>query len=79
MIRSNELKFCGSTPIRRTTLALRLVTFMPSTVTVPDVGTRMVSITSVVVLFPAPLGPRNANTSPDLTVNEMSSTALFLP
>ena len=52
---------------------------MPSTVTVPEVGTRMVSITSAVVLFPAPLGPRNANTSPDLTVNEMLSTALNAP
>ena len=78
-MRSNELKFCGSTPILRTTSALRLVTSMPSTVTVPDVGLRMVSITSTVVLFPAPLGPRNANTSPDLTLNEMSSTAFNAP
>ena len=78
-MRSNELKFCGSTPMRRTTSALRFVTSMPSTVTFPDVGMRMVSMISAVVLLPAPLGPRNANTSPFLTVNEMSSTALNAP
>ncbi len=79
MIRSNELKPCGSTPIRRTTLAFDLVTSIPSTVTRPDVGVRMVSMISAVVLLPAPLGPRNANTSPFATVNETSSTASSAP
>src|SRR5947208_2393931 len=33
----------------------------------------------MVVLFPAPLGPRNPNTSPRLTANETPSTAVNGP
>jgi len=33
----------------------------------------------IVVLFPAPFGPRNPKISPSSTLNEMSSTAFTLP
>lgn len=36
------------------------------------------SIDFIVVVFPAPFGPRKPNISPDLTLNETSSTALKL-
>ena len=79
VIRSNELNPCGRTPMRRTMSRFFLVTSIPRTLTLPDVGVRMVSMISTVVVFPAPLGPRNANTSPFLTVNDTSLTASKFP
>jgi hypothetical protein len=43
------------------------------------VGVRMVSMISTVVVLPAPFGPTNANSSPILTVKDMSSTASKSP
>src|SRR3989344_1538080 len=42
----------------------------------PDVGRRRVVNIFIVVVFPAPFGPRKAKTSPFLTSKEMSSTAV---
>jgi hypothetical protein len=56
-----------------------LVTSIPRTLTLPDVGRRMVSMISTAVVFPAPLGPRNANNSPFLTANDTSLTASNSP
>ncbi len=72
---SNELNPCGRTPTRRTMSRFFLVTSIPRPLTLPDVGARMVSMISTVVVFPAPLGPRNGNTSPVLTVNDTPLTA----
>jgi hypothetical protein len=51
------------------------VTSIPRRVTFPDVGVRIVSMISTVVVLPAPIGPSRANTSPLLTVNDRSLTA----
>ena len=65
--------------MRGTMSRFRVVTSIPSTRTVPDVGVRIVSMISTVVVLPAPFGPRNANTSPVRTWNDMSSTARRSP
>ena len=52
---------------------------IPSTVTVPAVFWRSVVRTLIVVLFPAPFGPRNPKTSPRATWNEIPSTARTFP
>ena len=44
-----------------------------------DVGLRIMSMISTVVVLPAPFGPRKAKTSPVLTVNEMPLTASKFP
>jgi len=45
-------------------------------VAVPEVGTSVVVRIEMVVVFPAPLGPRSAKNSPAFTSNETPSTAL---
>jgi hypothetical protein len=50
----------------------------PATWTCPEVFLRRVVRTFMVVLFPAPFGPRNPKNSPSLTLNVMLSTA-FVP
>jgi hypothetical protein len=50
----------------------------PATWTWPDVFLRSVVRTFMVVLFPAPFGPRKPKNSPSLTSNDMLSTA-FVP
>src|SRR5205807_1183415 len=45
----------------------------------PDDGPRVVVRMEIVVVFPAPLGPRNAKNSPLRTVKLMPSTAFALP
>ena len=55
------------------------VTSIPRRVTFPDVGVRIVSMISTVVVLPAPFGPSRANTSPLLTVNDRSLTARKSP
>jgi hypothetical protein len=47
--------------------------------TVPASLESNVHTTLIVVDFPAPLGPKNANSSPSLTFKEMSDTALTDP
>ena len=45
----------------------------------PDVGGIKQVIIFIVVVFPAPFGPRNPTISPFSTLNEMSSTARCIP
>src|SRR5437870_13226226 len=79
--RSIALKSWGRTPIRFRISAWsdRLLTSYPRTSACPPVGFRSHSRNSTVVVFPAPLGPRKANTSPFLRLNDMSLTATLLP
>jgi hypothetical protein len=52
---------------------------MPSSRICPLVGASWVVSILMVVVFPAPFGPRNANTSPRFTSNEMPLTASVSP
>src|SRR6185436_3754890 len=47
----------------------------PATFAVPEVGGKKHVRTRIVVVFPAPLGPRNPTICPFSTSNEMLSTA----
>ena len=51
----------------------------PSTVTVPAVAGIYPVTTRIVVVLPAPLGPKNPQAWPGSTVKEISSTAVKLP
>ena len=51
-------------------------TSYPRTVAFPEVFLRRVVRTLIVVLFPAPLGPRNPKNSPSFTPKSMPLTAL---
>src|SRR5712692_3899134 len=79
--RSIALKSCGRTPIRFRISAWsdRLLTSYPRTFAWPPVGFRRHSRISTVVVFPAPLGPRKAKTSPLVRLNDMSLTAMLSP
>src|SRR5581483_5910494 len=50
-------------------------TSKPATVALPEVGGRKQVRTRIVVVFPAPLGPRNPTICPFSTSKEMLSTA----
>src|SRR5579872_438572 len=50
-------------------------TSKPATVALPDVGGRKQVSTRIVVVFPAPLGPRKPTICPFSTSKEMLSTA----
>jgi hypothetical protein len=52
---------------------------MPSTTAFPDVGASSVPRIRTVVVLPAPFGPRNPNTSPRVTLNDTSATAVRPP
>src|SRR3712207_6062556 len=54
-------------------------TSKPLTRAAPDVGLASVQSTLMVVLLPAPLGPRNPKTSPGGTVNDTPRTASTSP
>ena len=60
-------------------LAMALRGDWPSTLTVPAVGSDNPRIMSMVVVFPAPLGPRNATISPGRMVRSMPRTACTDP
>src|SRR5438309_3412850 len=79
--RSIALKSWGRTPIRFRISAWsdRLLTSYPRTRAWPPVGFRRHSRISTVVVFPAPLGPRKAKTSPLVRLKEMSLTATLSP
>src|SRR3989442_5719226 len=79
--RSIALKSWGRTPIRFRISAWsdRLLTSYPRTSACPPVGFRRHSKISTVVVFPAPLGPRKANTSPFVRLNDMPLTATLSP
>src|SRR5947199_10685546 len=69
----------NTTPNRLRTSVRCVVTSRPSSSSEPDVGcNRVVSILMVVVL-PAPFGPRNAKISPGRTSKETSLTAMMVP
>src|SRR5712692_1084245 len=51
----------------------------PQIVTLPVVGLIRPTSMRMVVVFPAPFGPRNPKTSPGLSVNETPSTMVRLP
>src|SRR5438270_11373547 len=51
----------------------------PPTRTVPEVGASRPQTILIVVVLPAPLGPRKANSSPPRTSRSRSSTARLLP
>ena len=71
--------FCDIYPTDCLSRALSRGSTSPSTRHVPDVGARMPMSTLIVVVLPAPLGPRKPNTSPCSMWNEMWSTAVKLP
>src|SRR3990170_5869598 len=48
----------------------------PFTSAIPDVGERRVQRIFMVVVFPAPFGPRNPKNSPSLTSKDMPFTAV---
>src|SRR6266550_5220985 len=79
--RSIALKSWGRTPIRFRISAWsdRLLTSYPRTSACPPVGFRRHSKISTVVVFPAPFGPRKANTSPFVRLNDMPLTATLSP
>ena len=63
----------------RRTSSRWLTTSKPQTRAAPDVGVASVQSTLIVVLLPAPLGPRKPKTSPGGTVNDTPRTASTSP
>src|SRR5512141_2144504 len=51
----------------------------PSTLALPSLARSRPSSSRIVVVFPAPLGPRKPKTSPSATSSERSSSARTLP
>src|SRR5205085_11458898 len=72
----SRLGFWKMIPICRRTEAGSLRTSTPAIRTPPDVGTSVVVRMEMVVVLPAPLGPRRAKNSPAPTPKLMLSTAL---
>src|SRR3954464_12968788 len=66
-------------PKRRRTSVDWVIGFRPSISIVPLVGVNNVVSILIVVVFPAPFGPRKAKISPLLTSSEMSLTAATSP
>src|SRR5439155_4604803 len=62
-------------PIRRRTSDGATTTSNPPTDAVPPVGRASVQSTEIVVVLPAPFGPRKPNVSPSSTVKPMPRTA----
>src|SRR5436309_10682244 len=67
----------GKYPMRFFTSSGCSSTSKPATLAVPSVGGRKQVNMRIVVVLPAPLGPRNPTTSPFCTSNEMWSTAVL--
>ncbi len=63
------------TPIRRRTSLGEAATSSPASRAVPEVACRSVQRILMVVVLPAPLGPRKPKISPAPTVNPMPRTA----
>ena len=66
---------CSATPIRRRTSSGSEATSTPATDALPAVIVSSVVSIFTVVDLPAPLGPRNPNTSPDFTCRSTPRTA----
>jgi hypothetical protein len=71
------LGFWKMIPISRRTAVASRSRSWPAMVTVPLVLARVVVRIDIVVVLPAPFGPRKANSSPGRTSKLMSSTAGF--
>src|SRR5690349_6006684 len=69
----------NTTPKRRRTSVAWVVGSSPSSWRTPLVGCRSVVSILMVVVFPAPFGPRNAKISPGCTSKETSLTAVTFP
>src|SRR5436305_10396052 len=63
----------------RRTSSRSFTTSCPATVAQPSVGLTSVHSMLIVVVFPAPLGPRKPNTSPAATSNSTPRTAWTSP
>src|SRR5947209_10032167 len=63
----------------RRTSSRSLTTSWPATAAEPDVGLARVQSMLIVVVFPAPLGPRKPNTSPVATSKSTPRTASSSP
>src|SRR5436190_1937765 len=69
----------NTTPKRRRTSVAWVVGSSPSSSSAPLVGCRSVVSILMVVVFPAPFGPRKAKISPGCTSKETSFTAVTFP
>ena len=63
----------------RRTSSRSVTTSCPATVAVPPVGLTSVQSMLIVVVLPAPFGPRKPNTSPGATSKSTPLTASVLP
>ena len=66
---------CGTTASMLRARTASAVTSMPTTRATPAVSRTRVVSTPIVVVLPAPFGPRSPKTSPRSTVKETPSTA----
>ena len=66
-------------PISRRTAAGSLAMSCPPMVALPPLGVRSVQSMEIVVVLPAPLGPRKPKISASPTSKEMPSTAVISP
>ena len=69
----------GTKPSRRLASRVSLTTSKPQTRTRPLVGRNRPTSILMLVVLPAPLGPRNANSSPRGTTRSKPATATFWP
>src|SRR5918995_2432038 len=75
----SRLSSCGTTPSRLRIAGPSTIGFMPRTRSSPSVTGDTQAIMRMVVVLPAPLGPRKPNTSPRRTEKSMPSTATSSP
>src|SRR5919106_2842829 len=61
------------------TWSLSVVMSWPTTLALPALTDSSVHSIEIVVVLPAPFGPRNPNSSPGATVNDTPSTAVKSP
>src|SRR5437588_5883951 len=69
----------NTSPMLRRTSSRSRTTSWPATVAEPEVGLTSVHSMLIVVVLPAPLGPRKPNTSPGATSNSTPRTAWMSP
>ena len=76
---SYSARSCGHTPMNLRTSSGLSRTDAPPMVTSPESGVMTVLSMRMRVVLPAPFGPRSPNSSPWLSVNDTSSTAVISP
>ena len=79
VIRSYRRRSPGRYPSRRRIATLSRLESSPNTLSLPPVGLIRSSRRRIVVVFPAPFGPRNPNTSPASTEKSTSAMPRFCP